>query len=340
MKNLSRFFVILIVLTISVSAQTIRTETTFQSDKNCDGISVQRFQMNSNQISLKYDYKVDLINKNKKINDVFGIFVPVIKNDNFYFEADVIKLGDWEKRDELLLDLSVKIKSKSNEFYFEIGRGVRKESGPRDFTIMSYSNPLITIKGGLMSKYGYSNIPEFATNKYGYIAIHPENLFFAVGTEIDRTWFLAGTRNMKDFGNLSFVNIDRSNNNFWFRTQFGYGNVNQKFFSLDNYRISTDYLVVPPFFYTHFSPLSTKGDYGFKIDGKRVVNTEKWEASVSRQFGQIGQLAVGWTREQSKNGFILEYYNSASISNMVFSIELKYDSIKKITGFVTANYEF
>ena len=339
MKNLSRFFVILIVVTINVSAQTIRTETTFQSDNNSGGISVQRIQLNSNIINLKYDYKVDVVNKSKTVNDVMSISGN-FKTDEFTISPCIIKLGDFKKTDEYLLDLTVEKKWANIAATFEVGRGMRSSSEPRDYMISRISHQLFTVEGGVLSKYGYTSFSELTDNKYAWIAYHPKYAFMALGSEISRTWILAGTKDLKNFGNLTFANFDRANNNFWFRSQFGLGSVNQKFFCLDNYRVASSYLIVPPFFYTHFSPLSTKGDYGFKIDGKRVVNTEKWEASVSRQFGQIGQLAVGWTREQSKNGFVIEYYNSASISNMFFSIELKYDSIKKITGFVTANYEF
>lgn len=165
--------------------------------------------------------------KKDKINDVLGIFVPkVIKSDDFTLDVGVIKLGDWDKGDETFLDLTTVKKWKNISVTVEIGRGVCQINFPRDYVIARLAHSDFTIEGGLVSKKGYSNIDEFAKDKYYWAAYHPKNIFAAVGSEISRTWLLAGTRDLKNFGNLTVANYDRENKNFWFRSQCGFGQVN------------------------------------------------------------------------------------------------------------------
>ncbi len=224
----------------------------------------------------------------------------------------------------------------------EVGRGINSQTGPRDYIITRLSHDLVTTEVGLLSSHNYSNFDEFATYKYYWLAVHPKYIFAAVGNEVDRTWAIVGSKDLSDFGNLSFANHDRKTQDFWFRTQFGFGQVNQGFFCLDNYLTAASYLIVPPFFYKHFSPVSTKGDYGLKFDGKKVGSVEKYELAISKKFGKLGQLAVGYQRQvPSTNGVTIEYYKDASLGQFNTSVELRYESIyKRLSGFITASYQF
>lgn len=328
---------LIVVFTINSNAQTLRTETSFQYDRSLNGVQVQRVQFSSPAITLKYDYKTG---NGKSINDVFGISLPITVKDDFSVALGVIKLGDWNDKDESFISLSAEKKFGDLSLALELGKGAMAES-PRDYITSRISHNLFTIEAGILSEYGYSGIEEFTKDRYYWAAIHPEHAFFAIGNEINRTWMSAGTRNLEGFGNFTFFNADRDNKNFWFKSQFGFGKINQKFYCLDNYRVATSYLIVPPFFYRHFSPISTKGEYALKIEGKRTVNSEKWEVTGAKDIGQLGQVAIGWQRESGKSGINLEYYKEVRIIGCAISGEFRYETIyNRFSGFITANYEF
>jgi hypothetical protein len=330
---------LIVVFTINSNAQTtLRTETSFQYDKFMNGVQVQRVQFNSPAIELKYDYKTKTGN-GKPINDVFGISLPITVKDDFSVALGVIKLGDWND-DESFINLTAEKKFGAVSFSLELGKGAMAEN-PRDYITSRISHELFTVEAGILSEYGYSGIEEFTKDKYYWAAIHPEHAFFTIGNEISRTWMGAGTRNLEGFGSFTFFNADRDNKNFWFKSQFGFGKINQKFYCLDNYRVAMSYLIVPQFFYRHFSPISTKGEYALKIEGKRTMNAEKWEITGAKDIGCFGQVAIGWQRESEKSGVNLEYYKEVRLIGCAISGEFRYETIyNRFSGFITANYEF
>jgi hypothetical protein len=321
----------------------ISTETTFQNDDVVSGVQIHRTQFNSDFLTIKYDYKVDLSNPANQVNDVLGIFVPAVKRNNLSLDVGVIKLGDWNRGDELFGDVTLKNKFKDFSTTLEIGHSISKATAMRDYFIGRISHKIFTIEGGFLSDYGYSNISELMKKQYYWFAFHPEHAFVAVGNEIQRTWAILGSRDFKNVGTLSCGDYDRKTGDFWFRSQTGFGNVDQSFFSLENELFSTSYLVLPPFFYTHFGPIMTKGNYGFKIDGKKTGNLEKYEFEVSRKLGSVGQLGLGWEREvPNTNGLIIEYFNKVIIERVVkITLELKYETIySRLSGFITTSYQF
>jgi len=329
--------------TFNLEAQTkFSTETTLCYDKTQGGIPLNRIEISNPLFNIKYDYKVDLIS-GKPLNDVFGIFFPkMVNKKTFSLDGAIIKLGDWNKNDQTILDLSATKKIGSVSITLEIGRAVGVETRPWDFVVSRASHRLFTVEGGILS-------PDqlFAPSQkklYGWVAYHPEHIFVATGNEISRNWFLFGTKKHANFGNFSFLSYDRDNGNFWFRSQFGFQNVNQNFFAQDNYIVAASYLIVPPFFYKHFSPMSTKGKYALKFDGKRVGKLETYEVSVGRQFGKYGQIAIGANNENFKPervGLLLEYYKEFTLKNFKASAELRYEQLSsKFYGFITLAYQF
>lgn len=317
-------------------------ETTLTYDKTQGGIPLNRLEIQNPLFNIKYDYKVDLIS-GTTVNDVFGIFFPkIISKKGFTLGGALIKLGDWDQKDQLIIDLTLSKKTKYFNFYLELGRAIGVKNQPWDFILSRISHRLFTIEGGILSP-----DPLFSPSQkklYGWIAYHPEHVFIAVGNEISRDWFLFGTKKYKNFGNISFCNYDRDNGNFWFRSQFGFKNVNQKFYSQENYLVATSYLVVPPFFYKHFSPMSTKGLYALKFDGKRIGKLETYEVSFGRQFGKYGQVCVGINNENflpNRVGWIAEYYKEFSLKNFQAIVELRYEQlVGRFYGYITLAYQF
>lgn len=324
-----------------IEAQTkVSTETTLCYDKLQSGIPLNRLEITNPQFNLMYDYKNDF--NGKPVDDVLGIIFPkIINKKTFSLDANLIKLGDWNKHDQIVFDLSATKQFNSIAITLEVGRAIGMKTKPWDFVISRLANRLITIEGGILSPDQlFSSSPK---KLYGWFAYHPEHFFAATGNEISRNWLLFGTKKYADFGNFSFFNYDRKNGNFWFRSQFGFQDVNQKFFEQDNYIIATSYLVIPPFFYKHFGPMSTKGKYALKFDGKRVgKGLETYEISVGHQFGKFGQIAIGGINKNFNKNLkaVFEYYNEFKYyKDLTIKTEFRYELPSKFYGYVTLSYQ-
>lgn len=342
----SGFFAVLLMLAWQSSGYgqyKVQSETTFQSDPDLQGVSTQRLIIEKDGFKFKGDHRTDLSAAKKPVDDVISLTAPPISlGKGFSLIPCFIKLGDFEKTDEYFVDLTLNKDGKDLSYFIELGRGMSAVNSPRDYFIGRLSHELFTFEAGLVSKKGYSSLSEFATDRYGWGAFHPKGMFIAIGSEITRTWILGGTTGLKHFGNFTFMNTDRENRNRWFRTQFGVGNVNQNYFCNDNYIVGTSYLVVPPFHYLRFGPISTKGDWGFKVDGITSGNLERYEMIASRKFGAYGNFSIGWQREVSNgNGMTFEYYKDLSVNNFRFALELRYETLyQRGSGFLTLAQTF
>lgn len=318
-------------------------ETTSRFDQNDNTILTQRIELTmSKHVFMKYDFNNNL--HGKTIADVGMIsFTNAVSTESFLFEPSIITLGDLGKREmETFIDLYSKFIHKSFSFSVDFGIGYSSLTSPRYFVLHRFSSEYLTVEGGFVSKHGPKTFSDMADSKYAWAAVHFKQLFLALGNEVKTSWFFAGTKEMKHFGNFSFASFNRTNDDFWFRSQSGFIDVNQKFFCQDNYIVGVSYLTIPPFFYKHFSPISTKGLWSFKVDMKRSGNVEKKEVVIGRQFGQYGQLALGFQNALSQgNGAIIEYFNSVSVKQFNASVELKYETLaKRVGAFVVMSYQF
>lgn len=319
----------------------LKTETAFGIDTTNSGVDILRKQLLiPGTLKVTYDYKRNI---NKQINDVFAVTAPsLFPVGKTSFNASVLHVGDWNKEDVSWVDLGVSYNSDQFACDLNFGQGMGRMQKPQSYFFgrLRFSD-LVTTEGGFLSTPGYTKFSELTQDKYFWIALNPKHFFIALGNQVKTTWALAGTKEIKNFGSFSFLSVDRQSKDYWFRSQNAYGTINEGFFSQENYVLGTSTLVCPPFLFVHFSPLSTKGTYAFKVDGKKVGTVEKWEVSVSRQFGPLGHLAIGAQRELGKkNGIILEYYNSYAIGMYKISSELRYESIsQRFTGYITMHYQ-
>lgn len=333
--------------TNTFSQTIVKTETTLTSDTGFNAVEVQRLKVKKDNFSLTYDLK--LSKSGKPVDDVFGITISkLIETKKFSLDVTGLKYGDQFNSSEYFVDVFTETKVGAFTVWLEAGLGVGPRQTPRGYFIHRVSHDLFTFEAGMVSKNSPTNLKEIAQDKYYWAAFHPEDFFIALGREIDRNWLLFGTKGQKHFGNFTFANYNNQTQEFWFRTQFGIKNANQAYFSQENYLVGTSYLVVPGFFYLHFSPISTKGEYSVKFDVKQYGKSEKIELIAGKQFGSIGHFALGTIGEGLVNvpsdlsfGAVMEYFNSISLKNFSGSIELRYETqSKRGSGFLTAGYSF
>ncbi len=305
-------------------AQSANLESTIKIDTSASQVLIQRIEIVTKQVTIKYDYKA-------KDRDVIGLIFPTIYSDSTTtISGMAVKMGDGDRSDQYVADLWVTKQFGQFKTMLEVGRIVSLEAIPWDYagTRLSYGN--FTVEAYAM---GYHPVTEKLGKNdsyFGWAAFHPQHAFVAVGQQDNGYWFFAGTRNLKDFGSLSFLNYNKANGNFWFRSQNAFGDVNQKFYALDNYIDATSYMVVPIFFYKHFSPIASKGNLAIKVDGRRTNGIQNWELIGSKKIGNDWvRLAAGINSEFKEDKMryapSFELYKAFTKPYGKFIAELRYD---------------
>ncbi len=305
-------------------AQSANLESTIKIDTSASQVLIQRIEIITKEVIIKYDYKA-------KDRDVIGLIFPTIWSDSTTtISGMAVKMGDGDRSDQYVADLWVTKQFGQFKTMLEVGRLVSLESIPWDYagTRLSYGN--FTVEAYAM---GYHPVTEKLGKNdsyFGWVAFHPQHAFVGVGQQDNGYWAFAGTRNLKDFGSLSFLNYNKANGNFWFRSQSAFGEVNQNFYSLDTYIDATSYMVVPIFFYKHFSPIASKGNLAIKVDGRRTNGIQNWELIGSKKIGNDWvRLAAGINSEFKEDKMryapSFELYKAFTKPYGKFIAELRYD---------------
>ena len=317
---------ILIIATLvcfisQVFAQSVNLESTIVIDTAKTELSVQKIEINTAGFTLRYDYKATG-------NDVLGIIIPKIwSNDNNTLSGMVVKIGD-NYNNQFAFDSWFTKKIGKLSFMTEVGRIVSRSQKPIDYAGVRLTANTYTVEAYLVER------PVTGSYFLGWAAYHPEHAYIGVGKQDEQYWGFAGTKGYKRFGHLTFANYQPVTGNFWFKSQTGFGEINQQFFSQDTYTIAASYLCVPIFFYKHFSPLVTKGTYALKIEGKRTANLQNYEVMMGKKIGEKGLgVAVG-INSRYKTSLDLapsfELYQAWKNATGQFIAELRYDHVSKV----------
>jgi hypothetical protein len=291
-------------------------------------LAIQRIEVDSKVINFKYDYKLGG-------RDVLGIIMPKIISDSTGgWGGMIVKTGDGGKSDQFTVDTWGYKKFGQFSTFVEIGRITSQISQPIDYAGTRLACGNFTAEFYALTYHAFLDEKFTAHDAtYGWIAYHPQHAFIALGKQDRQYWGLVGTRNLPHFGTFNFVNYQPETGNFWFRSQNGFGEINQKFFAQDNYIEGTSYLVVPVFFYKHFSPICAKGTYSLRIDGRRTNGVQNYEIMMGKKIGNdIVRLAVGANTEYITTLRIapsLELYKTWKTKDIQNTIELRYDVLYK-----------
>jgi len=318
--------------------QTVNSESTFKADTAQTQISVQRVEINVSGVSLKYDFK-------SNGSDIIGLVAPkIISDSTFNWGGMIAKTGDGGSSDQLVLDSWVSKKFGKLSTSLEVGRIINQLGDPWDCAggRLSYGN----FTAELYELTYHPIIGEKITGQdatYGWLAYHPQHAFVALGKSDHQYWGLLGTRNLQHFGEFAFVNYVPETGDFWFRSQTGFGEINQKFFCQDLYIEGTSYLVVPAFYYKHFSPICPKGTYALRLEGRRTGSLQNYEAMMGKRIGNdVVRLAAGVNSEYRADLRLapsFELYKSFKTKSWESIIELRYDMLyKALSGYLIVRY--
>jgi hypothetical protein len=257
--------------------------------------------------------------------------------------AMAIRMDDGFDTVSFVADLIVNVDLQNISAMLEFGKVFRPYKGSADFIGTRLSHNLFTFETYLVSDH---KLPGKVTEKdafYTWLAYHPEKFFSAIGWRNKEWWAMFGTKNGNRFGNFSFFSYHPSGN-FWFRSQNGFHEINQNFFHQDLYLIAMSYLVVPPFFFKHFSPISTKGDYAFKLDAKRRSEIYNFEVIVSKKVGPDWFYVATGVNSEVRGDIMtvapsVEFYKKIKTEYMEAGIEIRYDFLyKSLRSYLTVKF--
>ncbi|HZJ40662.1 MAG TPA: hypothetical protein VFD16_00130 [Candidatus Saccharimonadales bacterium] len=331
MKNI---FVIIAILIVCLSSnqstgQSVNLESAIKANGSGTLLSVQRIEITNPIFTLKYDYKASG-------GDVLGIIIPnVWSNSTSNLSGMIIKTGDGNSHDQFAFDAMINTKFGKLNALFEAMHVVNSYKDPWNFigARLTYGN--FTTEAYIATKHLDNQGLAQGNAYYTWVAYHPKHAFVALGKQEQQYWGYIGTKELQRFGSFAFINYQPETKNFWFKSQTGFGAINQKFFCQENYILATSYLTITPFYYLHFSPIVTKGTLTVKIEGKQAADIQNYEIMLGKQLGNnLFGFATGINSEYNKTVLKLspsfELYKSWKTKLGQCIVELRYDHLHQM----------
>lgn len=308
--------ILLIFYSSYLKGQSVNSESTIKVSDGGTILSVQRTEIIMPTFSLRYDYKLNG-------DDMLGLIIPKLWSDSTAnLSAMIVKIGDG-KTDNLAFDLLLSKKFGKLTTRLNLSR------------LVSFSNPPSNNIGVRLS-YKNFTVEAYSVNKrpHFWAAYHPKYAFISLGKQDKQYWGYLGTKNLSRFGVLTFANYQPETKNFWFKSQSGFGEINQKFFCQENYIVAANYLTIPLFYYLHLSPLVAKGTYTLKVEGRKIANIQNYELMFGKQLGGTSfGLAAGVNSEINNDLKIAPSFELYKVYKSTFGqciAELRYDHLYKL----------
>jgi len=330
------------LITSQAQSQSVNLENSFLANTDTSLISFQRIEVGWNKLSFKYDYK-------SKDDDVFGIILSdLISGPNSSLNFMAVRSTSKQKDEKLSWYAWGNHDFDKFSVRLDLCRIYHVNGGLNDFNGGRIWNKRFTAETYIYTNHSMLTGIKKTDQLYAWLAYHPEHAFVSLGLaenekEQATYWGFAGTRNLDHFGIFSLGSYNSTTGDFWFKSQSGFGEINQDFFCQDNYIVATDYLVVPAFFHLHFSQITTKGTYTLKVEGRRTNGSYNFETMMGKKIGNdLIRVAVGANSEYFSNFKLapsFELYKSWKKNDWKATIELRYDLLyKACTGYLIFRY--
>ena len=322
---MKKYIIIIIIscLGSQLFGQSVNLENSFLIESSQSLISFQRVEVSLEKASFKYDYK-------SSEADALGLILPrLISTPSFNADAMVIRKTEKGLNDQFIVESCLNKKIGQSQISFTGGYIMSNEVQSR-----SYISSRLTMKHFIAEGYMIDKTDKPGKKYYAWIAYSPEKFFISAGQADDKYWGFAGTRNMDRFGVFTYSFYHPETGNFKVKSQFGFGEINQKFFCENNYVVAANYLVIPSFFQKHFSQVATKGDYSLKLEASRNNGIYNFESMMGKKVGnEIVRMAVGINSEyaeQLKVAPSFELYKSWKKNDWRTNVEIRYDMLYKV----------
>lgn len=326
-----------------VAPTKIAAETSIVSNKDMDGILMQRLETGNDAWTFKYDYHPKLGFDTKPVNAGMLSLNKLYDKKDFTIGIEGFQVGNFNGKDTWFVDAWGTKKYKDLSFMLDLGLGFPSDGYVQTYAIATFKHPKTTISGAF-----YKVDPE-EMRYYGYAAYHDHNIYGVIGNKINTGFAMAGIYDLEHFGSLTFGTFDRKSGNIWIKSQTAVGEVNNGFYSVQTFDLASDILSMPMFLPVHLNPLSTKGDYALKLEYKRSADkkTHETEMMVSTDKIPFIQLGVGLNTEYSCGRSIsdvaIEVFKEQAFKvagkDMKYSIESRYNNrTHELTGYIKFSY--
>ncbi|MFA6073125.1 MAG: hypothetical protein WC758_03360 [Candidatus Woesearchaeota archaeon] len=284
-------------------------------------VKFQRVQLSNKDFEIKYDF-------NSVGKDVTKLKFNLPKNFNFA----LYDVGDLNGKDVMYFEASKVLKFKNNSsVLLDGGMGASKGSEIEYFLIANFKNDKLFFEGAIYET--ASKLKDLDKSIYALAAYDFGHAYVGAGKNKNTLVGVAGVKNFKDLGMITFVLYDKETKGWSFISQTAVGNTNQNFFTKNTFDFVTEYFSIPSFFPTHFTPQVTKGDYSLKVNG---AGTSK-KTELEGKFGwnnKIVPISVGVNtlneNGETNLGAVVELYKPFHTKNgMSGYVEMKYNTRSK-----------
>ncbi|MGV8161874.1 MAG: hypothetical protein ACP5N2_00900 [Candidatus Nanoarchaeia archaeon] len=296
-------------------------------------VNFQRVEIGNKDVSIKYDF-------NGKKSDVGKINIALPKDAGLA----LYKIGDWDGKDIFYWEAfkTIKVGDKST-MLFDIGTGAGKGREPEYFAIVNVKNNKLFVEGAIYAP--ASGLGDLDKSIYGLVAYDFGHAYLGLGKNTNTLVGVTGVKGFKDVGMLTLMLYDKETKGWSFISQTAAGNVNQGFFSKDNFDFVTELFAIPAFFPVHFSPQVTKGTYSIKINGAGNIDKAELEGKIGAYIKALGggvSAGVNTLNKHGKTevGGVVEVYKPFKLKNGISgSVEAKYNTRSKAaSAYLTLRY--
>jgi len=293
-------------------------------------VKFQRGQISNKDFELKYDF-------NGAGKDVARLTVNLPNKMSVAF----YNIGNMDGKDYAYWEASKVLKVGNNStMLFDGGTGIGKGREPEYFLIANIKNDKLFVEGAIYEK--ASRLKDLDKSIFALAAYDFGHEYLGVGKNRNTLVGVAGVKDFKDVGMITYALYDKETKGWTISSQTAVGDVNQKFFSKDNFDFVTEYFAIPVFFPTHFTPQVTKGDYSIKINGTGLPGKTELEAKLGFRNEIVSVSAgVNTLNENGKTdvGAVIELYKPFKLFGADCYGEAKYNTRSgDITGYIGVNF--
>ena len=326
---------------MSAARMSVKTETSIlENDQGKIYFPINRVKISENLFNFTYDYYADG-------DDICGLAFPKILakiiDSTMNIGSILIKLGDGDRKDIFTLDAWISKQFPKLYLSLEAGRMMGLETKPDDYIISQIGIKYFTLKGGVLTEGSIGN--SSSAKYYGWLAFHANHFYTSIGNEDVRNWLTVGIKGFKNMGIYSYAKYNRKSEDYCFSSIVAIKEINQKFFSQENFQFASNYFNLPAFFFTHFSPVSTKGEYSLRFDHSKKEKVVEERIIIGKQFGNIIQIALGANGKRENKKWhlapVIEMYKPISFKEIKINIEAKYNFLnEELNIYLTTQFPF
>ena len=252
------------------------------------------YKIGNGSIGIKAD--INTINNGAKDNTTQASYSrDISKADNISAGINATNQGELDGTGKLTTDAWVSFPTGEATALVEAGRGVQKQKEINDWLYtelkgMKLGHINVTTKVFAYLNGTITDAPE--TDISAVISAHTERLYACYGIQKKTHYVAAGTTGSKDVGNFTKGKYDPITKNFSFKTRTDFRELDQDWYTADNFDVGSSEEVIGGFFPIHFSN-KNRGQYEIIIQGTGKRRLEALETIAGTRITKNTHVFAG-----------------------------------------------